>query len=118
SCDLMEQHNAEAECHQALRHDGQAVYAPQPVRLSHTRQRLIWLAQMIEDLGTNGQGKAQIEGMPAPARMGILGLADPHALLGITEHPSRYRRSGQAKCLWVLEQLTMPLFAVERQHPV
>ncbi len=73
----------------ALRQEGQAVVATQPIGLFDTIQHLIGLAEIIEELGADGQRPAQIEGVVAPAGMVIRGVDHPRGLLGVAEHPGR-----------------------------
>jgi hypothetical protein len=56
-----------------VREEGQAVLVSQPLSLSGTRQRLVGLMQVVEDLGARCGCVNDVERMPSLARMGFLG---------------------------------------------
>jgi hypothetical protein len=88
---LSNQRDSRKDRHHALRQEGQAVFATDAIRLFEPLQQLVPLAEMIEDLGANGERPAQIEGMPALVGVDILGIVDLYRLLAITEDSGRLR---------------------------
>src|SRR5262249_4169462 len=71
---LADQCNSKWRTCQYLCHKRKAVFAGHSLAFFDALQQLLRLADVLENQGAIGQTPAQVERMPEPARMGLLGV--------------------------------------------
>ncbi|WFU74839.1 hypothetical protein [Bradyrhizobium sp. CB2312] len=88
---LADQCNSKLATYQYLCHKRKAVFAGHSLAFFDALEQLLRLADVLENQCAIRQTRAQVERMPDPARMELLGVVDLYGLLGIAAHPGRKR---------------------------